>query len=71
MKPSTRQIMLACPDCSEKSPFAETLLVPGAILACPRCGAELTLSHDRDTPDDPPVWRLELPEPVDESRGKV
>ncbi len=64
-----RRIMLICPDCSKKSPFPEAVLVPGTMLACPCCGTELTVSHDRDTPDGLPIWRLESPEPSDERRS--
>ena len=55
-------ITLTCPDCSGESLLPATLLLAGRSLACPHCGIELTLSHDRDTPDGPPVWRLEVPD---------
>lgn len=65
------RFMLTCPECSKKSPFSEAVLVPGMPVACPRCGAELAVSHDRDTPDNPPVWRLEQPASLDEPRGRA
>ena len=60
--PTQIQIILACPECSQNSPFPEAALVPGRKLACPHCGTELAVSHDRDTPDGPPIWRLEIPD---------
>ena len=62
-RPAQLQFTLTCPECSAESRFAAAVLVPGRKLPCPHCGIELTVSHDRDTPDGPPVWRLEPPEP--------
>lgn len=56
------KISLTCPDCEQDSAFPESALVAGQALPCPHCGMELTLTHDRDTPDGPPIWRLEIPE---------
>lgn len=64
------RLMLTCPDCATKSPFPVAALVPGRTVACPRCGSELDVSHDRDTPDGPPIWRLEIPDLAeDQARG--
>ena len=59
-------ILLDCPECSESNLFAEAELVVGRMLPCQHCGAELVLTHDRETPDDPPAWGLELPDDRDE-----
>jgi hypothetical protein len=68
MKPKRpTEITLECPECSQENAYAEAALVPGRLLECLHCGAELVVSHDRDTPDDPPVWRLETPD-ADEDR---
>lgn len=64
--PHPGPILLECPECSEQSPYVEADLVAGLLLACPHCGAELVVTHDRDIPDDPPEWRLETPEAGDE-----
>lgn len=63
MKPKKQPtIALECPECSQESSYTEAELVPGEMVECLHCGAELVVSHDRDTPDDPPVWRLETPD---------
>lgn len=64
------KVPLRCPECEERSWFPVAELVPGRRLPCPHCGTELMVSHDRDTPDGPPVWRLETPEPADERRPR-
>ncbi len=70
---STRQstVSLVCPECDEVSRFPEAQLVAGRPLRCPRCGAESYLSHERDMPDNPPVWRLEVPDSGDEPAPRV
>jgi DNA-directed RNA polymerase subunit RPC12/RpoP len=60
-------ILLACPECSEQNSYQEAELAAGLALVCQHCGVELVLTHDRDTPDGPPIWRLELPDAGDDS----
>lgn len=65
LEPQTR---LTCPECAGESLFSAVLLIPGNTLPCPHCGAELVLTHDRDVPAGPPIWRLECPDSMDEQR---
>ena len=66
MSSPTQMQMLPCPECDGECLLPVAKLVAGALLACPHCGAELIVSHDRDTPDGPPIWRLEIPDLVEE-----
>lgn len=56
---------LVCPECGEHNLFPHAVLVAGKQVGCEHCGAELFLSHDRDYPSEPPVWRLETAAPDD------
>lgn len=64
-------VSMVCPECDAASRFPEAQLIAGRPLRCPRCGAESLVSHDRDIPDNPPVWRLEQPDAGDERRPQV
>lgn len=56
---------LICPDCGEHNLFARAALVPGKLVGCEHCGAELFLNRYQDYPAEPPVWLLESSQPDD------
>lgn len=64
-----KPLLLVCPDCSEQNAYREADLTAGSTLECQHCGVELVVTHDRDTPDDPQIWRLELPDDSDDVAG--
>lgn len=61
--------VLTCPECSENMSLQDRELAVGNEVRCLNCGADLFLSHSREYPDEPPVWRLESLTDFDESDG--
>jgi len=62
---------LVCPECGEHNLFPHGILAAGKLVGCEHCGAELALSHNRESAEEPPVWRLEstLPDENEKRAG--
>jgi hypothetical protein len=64
-------VRLICPECGEENLLPRSKLAVGQRVGCEHCEAALRLSHYREIPEEPPIWRLETCVPVEEETWSI
>ena len=65
---------ITCPSCSATYDVPDSLVTPGRIVRCARCGNEwspVAALPTEETPDEPPVSTPEQPPPVEEPAPEI
>jgi predicted Zn finger-like uncharacterized protein len=74
VKHDARHMRIACSSCSATYDVPDSLVTPGRIVRCARCGNEwnpVAALPKEETPDDQPDTTPEQPSPVEEAAPEI